>query len=86
MNMTAKTMLAVAVSATGMLFAGTTPSQTEQDGPGAGWRLKWSDEFNGTQLDTNVWRQMGRQGGCRHPACRNVHRLYPHLREGALTT
>lgn len=24
---------------------------------GPGWQLKWSDEFNGTKLDTNVWQR-----------------------------
>ena len=24
---------------------------------GPGWKLKWSDEFNGTELDTNVWQR-----------------------------
>ena len=27
-------------------------------GPGPGWRLRWSDEFDGAQLDTNVWRRI----------------------------
>ncbi len=27
-------------------------------GPGPSWRLRWSDEFDGAQLDTNVWRRI----------------------------
>ena len=32
-----------------------TDSAEAEAGPG--WKLKWSDEFNGTELDTNVWQR-----------------------------
>ena len=56
-TMTAGVLLAglLAAAAPAARSAG---SETEDAGPGPGWRLKWSDEFNGTQLDTNVWRRI----------------------------
>ena len=40
------------------MFVGcSTLSDSAEAEAGPGWKLKWSDEFNGTELDTNVWQR-----------------------------
>lgn len=51
--------VAVALSACGR--SGVKPP-AEYD-PGKGWKLSWSDEFNGTSLDTNIWNIETGSGG-----------------------
>lgn len=33
----------------------TPPASVQPDGPAGNWKLVWSDEFNGTSLDTSKW-------------------------------
>jgi beta-glucanase (GH16 family) len=47
-----KKVLAIVVGV--MCFFGLTLTQAA-DGPSGNWNLVWSDEFNGTSINTNIW-------------------------------
>ena len=53
----ARTLCACAfVGCSTLARCGTLMNAAETEA-GPGWKLKWSDEFNGTELDTNVWQR-----------------------------
>ena len=55
---TVRSLLIGALALSACAFAGgsaLTDSAEAEAGPG--WKLKWSDEFDGTELDTNVWQR-----------------------------
>ncbi len=52
----AGTLALVACLLAGCRALAAAPARADA-GPGPGWRLKWSDEFDGTALDTNVWQR-----------------------------
>ncbi len=45
------------------------PTKEDIYNPGTGWRLVWSDEFNGTTINPNNWSK--------HPHVRGEHRSTP---------
>ena len=61
------TVAIAAASAMAGVCTAAEVAPAAQDGT-HGWRLTWSDEFNGTSLDTNVWQRCGAGGAdwCRH--------------------
>ena len=53
-----RTFLVSALAFYACVFVGcSTLSDSAEAEAGPGWKLKWSDKFNGTELDTNVWQR-----------------------------
>ena len=55
---TVRSLLVGVLALSACAFTGcSTLSDSAEAEAGPGWKLKWSDEFNGTELDTNVWQR-----------------------------